>query len=332
MAELAGLILAAGVSSRMGAFKPMLKVDGQTMVRRVADMMRRAGADPIAVVTGYHSQALERHLTGVLFIRNEHYYGTQMLDSLLLGLEGLPEDVRRVLVSPADIPLVEPGTVDALLAAEGDFVRPLFQGTPGHPVVLSRSLLPALRSYGGEGGLKGAVGALGIPVTDVAVDDRGTALDSDTRDEYAALLKYRRQQTNRPQPLQLDLRLGLQAETGFFTPRCAQFLELIQTTGSMLNACHCMHMSYSKGWTTINEMERQLGYPVLIRSQGGSNGGGSSLTEQGAALLSAYRRLQEDVQAYSQAAFEKYFPRDHKLGGKNDANAISTDEPAPGPG
>ena len=332
MAELAGLILAAGVSSRMGAFKPMLTVDGQTMVRRVADMMRRAGADPIAVVTGYHSQALERHLTGVLFIRNELYYGTQMLDSLLLGLEGLPEDVRRVLVSPADIPLVEPGTVDALLAAEGDFVRPLFQGTPGHPVVLSRSLLPALRSYGGESGLKGAVGALGIPVTDVAVDDRGTALDSDTRDEYAALLKYRRQQTNRPQPLQLDLHLGLQAETGFFTPRCAQFLELIQTTGSMLNACHCMHMSYSKGWTTINEMERQLGYPVLIRSQGGSNGGGSSLTEQGTALLSAYRRLQEDVQAYSQAAFEKYFPCDHKLGGKNDANAISTDESAPGPG
>ena len=44
MAELAGLILAAGVSSRMGAFKPMLTVDGQTMVRRVADMMRRAGA------------------------------------------------------------------------------------------------------------------------------------------------------------------------------------------------------------------------------------------------------------------------------------------------
>ena len=223
MAQLAGLILAAGVSSRMGAFKPMLTVDGQTMVRRVADMMRRAGADPIAVVTGYHSQALERHLTGVLFIRNERYYGTQMLDSLLLGLEGLPEDVRRVLVSPADIPLVEQQTVDALLAAEGDFVRPLFQGTPGHPVVLSRSLLPALRSYGGEGGLKGAVGALGIPVTDVAVDDRGTALDSDTRDEYAALLKYRRQQTNRPQPLQLDLHLGLQAETGFFTPGAPSF-------------------------------------------------------------------------------------------------------------
>lgn len=65
MAELAGLILAAGTSSRMGAFKPMLQVDGQTMIRRVADMMRRAGAGPVVVVTGYRGEQLERHLAGL---------------------------------------------------------------------------------------------------------------------------------------------------------------------------------------------------------------------------------------------------------------------------
>lgn len=113
MTQLAGLILAAGVSSRMGAFKPMLPVDGQTMIRRVADMMRRAGADPILVVTGYRGEALERHLEGlnIRFIRNERYYSTQMLDSLVLGLERLEGETRRVLVSPADIPLVEAGRV-----------------------------------------------------------------------------------------------------------------------------------------------------------------------------------------------------------------------------
>ena len=113
MTQLAGLILAAGVSSRMGAFKPMLPVDGQTMIRRVADMMRRAGADPILVVTGYRGEALERHLEGlnIRFIRNERYYSTQMLDSLVLGLERLGGETRRGLVSPADIPLVEDGRV-----------------------------------------------------------------------------------------------------------------------------------------------------------------------------------------------------------------------------
>lgn len=309
MTQLAGLILAAGVSSRMGAFKPMLPVDGQTMIRRVAEMMGRAGADPIVVVTGYRGEALEQHLEdlNLRFVRNERYYSTQMLDSLLLGLEELGGEARRVLVSPADIPLVEDETVAALLAAEGDFVRPLFRGTPGHPVVLSGSLLPALRTYSGEGGLKGAIEALGIPVTDVAVEDQGTALDSDTRNEYAALLKYRRRQTGRPQPLGLDIQVCLQAETSFFDLRSAQFLELIQATGSMLNACQCMHMSYSKGWTMINEMERQLGWPVLIRNQGGSSGGGSSLTEQGIDLLRAYREMQADITAYSQSAFQRCF-------------------------
>lgn len=316
MSELAGLILAAGVSSRMGAFKPMLTVDGQTMIRRVVEMMRRAGADPIVVVTGYQGELLEEHLadTGACFVRNERYFETQMLDSLVLGLNRLGEETRRVLLSPADIPLVERSTVEALLSAQGEFVRPVFHGKPGHPVVLSRSAFPGLRAYTGSGGLKGAVEALGICVADVPVEDRGTALDSDTRDEYAALLKYRRQQTRRPQRLQLDLQVCLQAETAFLGPRCAQFLELIQTTGSMLNACQCMHMSYSKGWSMINEVERQLGYPVLFRSQGGSNGGGSSLTERGGDLLRAYRSMERDIRAYSQAAFAKYFPEGRENG------------------
>lgn len=191
MSELAGLILAAGASSRMGAFKPLLPVDGQSMIRRVADMMERSGASPIVVVTGCRGEELERHLEGpgLIFVRNERYYETQMLDSILLGLERLPANIRRALLSPADIPLVAPETVEALLAAEGEFVRPLFRGRPGHPVVLSRSVFPALRSFRGEGGLKGAVKALGIPVTDVPVEDRGTVLDCDTRDEYAALLR-----------------------------------------------------------------------------------------------------------------------------------------------
>lgn len=195
MTELAGLILAAGLSSRMGVFKPTLPVGGQSMIRRVADMMGRSGASPIVVVTGFRGEELERHLEGLdlRFVRNERYYETQMLDSLLLGLERLPADTRRVLVSPADIPLVAPETVDALLAAEGEFVRPLFRDRPGHPVVLSRSILPALKSFRGEGGLRGAVMALGIPVTDVPVEDRGTLLDCDTQEEYDALLRVCRE-------------------------------------------------------------------------------------------------------------------------------------------
>ena len=105
MSGLAAVILAAGVSSRMGSFKPLLEIDGQTMAQRVADTMLEAGADPVVMVTGYKGDCLKDHLADkrITFVHNERYYNTQMLDSLLLGLEALPVDTKRVLVAPADV-------------------------------------------------------------------------------------------------------------------------------------------------------------------------------------------------------------------------------------
>lgn len=310
MTNTAAIILAAGVSARMGKFKPMLEIDGRTMIGRVVDAMRASGAAPIVVVTGYRDSELEQSLahTDVQFVRNTSYYCTQMLDSLVLGLRALPADTERALVCPADVPLVEHTTIRALLAAEGMFVRPVCEGVAGHPVVLSRALFSWLASYDGPNGLRGAIEAFGVAPTDVLVDDRGTVLDGDTRDEYARLLQYRREQTGKPQPLQLDLRICLQAETAFWEPGCSQFLELIQTTGSILNACQCMHMAYSKGWKMLNGMEQQLGFPLLVRSQGGSNGGGSELTAQGLRLLLAYQQMEKEIQKSARAIFAHYFP------------------------
>lgn len=310
MSNVAAVILAAGVSSRMGQFKPLLEIDGRSMAQRVADSMREAGASPVVMVTGYRADSLEAHLSGqgITFVRNERYFETQMMDSLLLGLSALPEGTTRVLVSPADVPLVKEETIRVLLETEGAFIRPVHEGKGGHPVVLDYALLPSLLQYRGDGGLRGAVAACGVVPVDVPVDDRGVTLDSDTRDEYASLLKYRRQTTQRPLPLQLDLRLGLQAETTFWDAGFAQFLELIQTTGSILNACQRMHMSYSKGWTMINEAERQLGYPILIRNTGGSHGGGSELTDRGIAFLENWTRMQDEIRAQSLETFRKYFP------------------------
>jgi len=311
MSALAAIVLAAGVSSRMGNFKPLLQVDGQTMIQRVVSYMKRAGADPIVVVTGYKRDVLEHHLAdaGVTFAHNERYYCTQMLDSLLLGFSALPRDISRVLVSPADVPLIKPETTQALLAAEGDFIRPSYEGKPGHPVVMTPEAFCRIRAFQDHpDGLRGAISACGIVPVDIPVEDLGTTLDGDTRDEYASLLKYHRQETNAPQPLQLDLRLCLHAETAFWGPDCAQFLELIQTTGSMLNACQCMHISYSRGWKMINEIERQLGYPLVLRSQGGSGGGGSELTTAGKRFLSAFLAMQEEIRTESQNIFDRYFP------------------------
>ena len=190
MGELAGVVLAAGLSSRMGAFKPLLEVGGRSMISRVVELMQNAGTDPVIVVTGHRHEELEAHLSGdgVEFVHNPDYASTQQLESLQLGLAKLPRDCERVLVTPADIPLVRPDTVERLLAAKGDFVRPRSGERTGHPVVLSAGLIPFLLRYDGPGGLKGAIQQSGCVIRDVPVADPGVLIDNDTPEDFRRTL------------------------------------------------------------------------------------------------------------------------------------------------
>lgn len=87
----------------------------------------------------------------------------------------------------------------------------------------------------------------------------------------------------------------------------ALLLRLIHYTNSVRYACQQMNISYSKGWNMINLMEGQLGYAVVIRRPGGSNGGYTSLTEEGRQLLEKYKRFETEAKDAVQAIFEKCF-------------------------
>ena len=95
------LIVAAGKSSRMGDFKPMLQLGSISIAQRVINNFRQAGISKIVVVTGYRADVLERHLASnnVIFLRNEDYASTHMFDSVRIGLEYLKDKVDTVLLS-----------------------------------------------------------------------------------------------------------------------------------------------------------------------------------------------------------------------------------------
>lgn len=59
MSRLGGMILAAGLSSRMKQFKPLMEIDGKSMIRHVIDLMHGAGAETIVVVTGHNHVLIE---------------------------------------------------------------------------------------------------------------------------------------------------------------------------------------------------------------------------------------------------------------------------------
>ena len=72
MLQTAALITAAGMSSRMGDFKPMLNIGSISIAQRIVATFHQAGVSRIAVVTGYNAPLLERHLSnsGLVFLRN----------------------------------------------------------------------------------------------------------------------------------------------------------------------------------------------------------------------------------------------------------------------
>lgn len=192
MEPLGGIILAAGLSSRMGRYKPLIEVQGRSMIGHVIDRMRTAGASPIVVVTGHRAQELRAQLAGepVEFVYNPDYAHTQQLESLRLGLRALKGRCVRVLISPADVPAVRQETVSRLLAMEGDFIRPVYHGEVGHPVVLHAALIPYLMTYDGPGGLRGAIERSDYTLRELLVEDRGTVLDNDTPQDIERLLTW----------------------------------------------------------------------------------------------------------------------------------------------
>ena len=278
------VVVAAGMSSRMGDFKPMLSIGSISVAQRVVATLKQAGAARVVVVTGYNAEELERHLasSGVVFLRNENYRTTHMFDSALIGLRYLRDKCRQVLFTPVDIPLFTAATVDALLTSGAELACPVCGGTRGHPILMSANVIDRVLEDSGESGLDGALSRCGVPMTLVEVDDPGILHDADTPEDYRELLRMHNSQLTRP-----VVQVSICREKRFLDPRVAMLLTLTDETQSVRAACQRMQLSYSSGWNAINLLEAELGYPVVARTQGGQRGGRSSLTARGRALLRA---------------------------------------------
>lgn len=303
------VIAVAGLSSRMGDFKPLLCLSEGTIIKRVVQALREAGANPIVAVVGYKAETLERHLAGanIQFVRNEAYAETEMFESICLGLKALDGKCDRIFLTPGDIPLVRSETLLQMLACEGPAVRPLCEGQPGHPLLLDASSMTAVRSYNGPNGLIGAIHALDIPLTGVETGDLGVLLEVNTPEDYQ-LLRAREMELRSAGLLWPDIRVQIRKNSAILTPDVAQLLEMIDHTGSIQSACFCTHMSYSRGWNLVKNLEQELGWQVVTSQKGGALRGGSSLTERGRLLLHSYQGFREALKSESERLFSLHFP------------------------
>jgi len=190
--NLSAIIPAAGYSSRLGRFKPLLPLGHATVIERVTGLYRAAGIDDVCVVVGHNADALSPVLDtlGVRRVYNPDYH-TGMFSSLVAGLKVLAGGCRGVFVHPVDIPLVRPATVVALsraFAAQPSAVHhPEFDGRRGHPPLIPADLASAIVAWKGEGGLKAFWENSSSAMQDVPVADESILWDMDTEADYHGL-------------------------------------------------------------------------------------------------------------------------------------------------
>jgi len=87
----------------------------------------------------------------------------------------------------------------------------------------------------------------------------------------------------------------------------AKLLKNVDDSGTLQKAAKVSGMSYRYAWDLVRMAEKHLGKSLIQRHAGGSNGGGSVLSEHGRQMLEAFRQINEDVSAYADARFEKFF-------------------------
>lgn len=108
-------------------------------------------------------------------------------------------------------------------------------------------------------------------------------------------------------PLRSSLKLRLEKIDAFFGPGVAQFLVLVDQSGSMQTACRQMEMSYSKGWKIIKKAEQNLGCTLIESRSGGATRGSSHLTDEARDFVNRYLGMEKELKATCAQLFEKYF-------------------------
>jgi CTP:molybdopterin cytidylyltransferase MocA len=192
--NLSAVILAAGFSSRIQGFKPLMRLGDATLVERVISLYKQSGVNDVRVVVGYRKDELIpviEKLDVEILVNPRHWDG--MFSSVLCGLESLGAGFAGCFIHPVDIPLVSQHTasklIDSLRANPDSVVRPCFQQKRGHPLLIPSRAFKHIIDFDQPGGLRAALRPLESTAVSVEVDDEKILLDVDTLEDYEALLR-----------------------------------------------------------------------------------------------------------------------------------------------
>jgi molybdenum cofactor cytidylyltransferase len=180
-----GVVLAAGLSRRMGAFKPLLEIAGRTVLAWAVGTLRDGGIDGVTVVVGHRADELRPEVArlGAAAVLNPDYE-QGMYTSVRAGAAALPRACDAFFLLPCDIPAAGSRTVRLLAearAAGGDAAAtiPSHGGRRGHPPLISTRLVPEILGDEPPEGLRSILQRHAGDVRTVDVAEPGVLLDLD---------------------------------------------------------------------------------------------------------------------------------------------------------
>lgn len=298
-----GVIIAAA-SHRVA--QPFTRLGGVSFIQRLTLTYRKAGVRTIVVVTGFEDPDIKAVLTGegVVFCQLADFEDPQLIESFRIGLDYLADKCERIFLTPVNAPMYTHATIEAMLASPGDIVIPSFGGKAGHPVLVDRSMADAIAGYEGPDGLAGFVRSSTADRRWIDVTDEGVLYTVHQMADLNRLMA-----ANDESLIQPAFSLSIRKARTMFDARSLLLLRLIDEFGSVSGACRSMSLSLTRAWRLINDLEADLGFDVVHRSQGGHRGGKTRLTDSGRAFVDAYEDYNARVDEVVSRGFRDFWTR-----------------------
>ncbi|MCF0147484.1 MAG: nucleotidyltransferase family protein [Clostridium sp.] len=201
MLNINGIILAAGLSSRMHSFKPLLNIKGKAIIEHCIDNMINANINQIVVVLGYRSEDIKDLIIGkynyhnIVFVYNDQYRITDMLTSIKIGISVL-EKCDAFYILPGDMPAINIDTFtkirDAMDSCHAYVTFPTIKGRRKHPPLIAWECTNYILSFQGDDGLRGVWREYEKQnkIKTIPVDDWGCMIDADTEEDFNVLVDY----------------------------------------------------------------------------------------------------------------------------------------------
>jgi len=185
------VVLAAGMSTRMGQPKLLLPwTEKNSIIEHIVQQLINSQIEHIVVVTGHMANEVEALLKpmGVEIIHNRSYRTGEMLSSLKVGLEAMPDHVAGALIVLGDQPRLQPKVIYKVLMAhsqgKSDLIAPSFERRRGHPILLGRRYWADVINLPTNGMLRTVINANNEQIHYVNVNTDSVLRDVDTPQDY----------------------------------------------------------------------------------------------------------------------------------------------------